>query len=66
MGNAFSPNFLCGKAKSKAEMIGDEQQKRFRSTICTLLYLVKLSSPDISNPVREISKVMDGSAPGHE
>jgi hypothetical protein len=28
--------------------------------------LVKLSQPDIANPVRELSKVMDGAAPGHE
>jgi hypothetical protein len=30
-----------------------------------LLYLVKHSRPDISNAVRELSKVADGATPGH-
>ena len=47
-------------------MIGEGRQKWFRSMVGTLLYLVKLSRPDLSNSVRELSKVMDGAAPAHE
>jgi hypothetical protein len=54
------------RPKSKAEMIAEDQQQHFRSTIGTLMYLVKLSRPDIANPVKKISKVMNGAAPGHE
>jgi hypothetical protein len=61
-----APNFFVVRPKSKAEMISNKKQKGFRSTIGTLLYLVKLSCPDIANPVRELSKIMDGAAPGHE
>jgi hypothetical protein len=61
-----APNFFVVRSRSKAEMIPTEKQKDFRSIIGTLLYLVKLSRPDIANPVRELSKVMDGAAPGHE
>ena len=48
-----------------SEGIGEREQKGFRSTIGTLLYLVKLSRPDLGNPVRELSKVMDGASSGH-
>jgi hypothetical protein len=54
------------RPKSKAEMIGEEQLKWFRSTIGTLLYFVKLSCPDIAIPVRELSKMMDGAVQAHE
>jgi hypothetical protein len=66
LGMPSAPNFFVVRHKSKAEMITDYQQKCFRSTIGTLVYLVKLSLPDIVNPVRELSKVMDGAAPGHK
>jgi hypothetical protein len=45
--------------------VDDLTQKWFRSNIGCLLYLVKLSRPDLGNSVRELSKVMDGAAPGH-
>jgi hypothetical protein len=54
------------RPRSKAKMITTKKQKDFMSIIGTLLYLVKLSQPDIANPVRELSKVMDGAAPGHK
>jgi hypothetical protein len=65
-GSPSSPTFFLVRPKTKTRMIGEEQQKRFRLTIGTLLYLVKLSRPDIVNPVRELSKVMDGTTPAHE
>jgi hypothetical protein len=66
MGNTICSTFFVVSPKSMTEMIGKEKQKKFRSTIGALLYLIKLSRPDIANPVRELSKVMDGAAPGHE
>ena len=45
--------------------INHEDQKKYRSGIGMLLYLVKFSRPNISNAVRELSKVMDGATPAH-
>ena len=42
-----------------------ELQKKFRSGVRTLLYLVKHSRPDIANSVREHTKVMDGANNRH-
>ena len=50
---------------SDEEKVNSEAQKWFRSNIGSLLYLVKLSRPDLANPVRELSRVMDGAAPGY-
>ena len=36
------------------------EQTVYRRGVGLLLYLVKFSRPDISNAVRELSKVMDG------
>jgi hypothetical protein len=45
--------------------LDQDQQKEFRSGVGMLLYLVKHSRPDISNAVRELSKVMDGATQDH-
>ena len=37
----------------------------YRSGVGTLLYLTKHSRPDITNPVRELSKCMDGVSMAH-
>ena len=42
-----------------------EEHETYRSGVGTLLYLTKLSRPDICNPVRELSKTMDAPAPAH-
>ena len=47
------------------ELISNEMQKNFRLGVGMLLYLVKLTRPDICNPVRELSKVMDGANLSH-
>ena len=49
----------------ESEKVNNLTQKWYRSNIGCLLYLVKLSRPDLANSVRELSKVMDGAAPGH-
>jgi Reverse transcriptase (RNA-dependent DNA polymerase)/gag-polypeptide of LTR copia-type len=46
-------------------LISPEKQKLFRSGVGMLLYLVKHSRPDISNAVRELSKVADGATEAH-
>ena len=46
-----------------APAVSNEEQKLFCSGVGMLLYLVKHSRPDIANPVRELSKVLDGTTP---
>ena len=46
--------------KDEAQLISKEGKKLYRSGVGMLLYLVKHSRPDIANPVRELSKVLDG------
>jgi len=44
----------------------EEEQHEFRSGVGSLLYLLKHSRPDLSNSVRELSKVMDRANKAHE
>ena len=53
-----TPGFIGGK-------VDEEKQSMYRSGVGTLLYLTKHSRPDITNPVREISKSMDGASMTH-
>jgi hypothetical protein len=46
-------------------LISSDDQKLFRSGVGMLLYLIKYSRPDISNAVRELSKVADGATEAH-
>jgi hypothetical protein len=46
-------------------LISSERKKQFRMGVGMLLYLVKHSRPDISNSVRELSKVADGATKTH-
>ena len=45
--------------------VDEKTQSMYRSGVGTLLYLTKHSRPDITNPVRELSKSMDGSSMAH-
>ena len=47
------------------EKLDYELQTKYRSGVGSLLYLLKHSRPDLSNSVRELSKVMDGATKGH-
>ena len=47
------------QCQTKEEMISEEEQMEFRSGVGSLLYLLKHSRPELSNSVRELSKVMD-------
>jgi hypothetical protein len=46
--------------------LSDDEQKDFRSGVGSLLYLLKHSRPELSNSVRELSKVMDRANKAHE
>ncbi|KAG7348142.1 hypothetical protein IV203_016847 [Nitzschia inconspicua] len=46
-------------------LLSPEDQKDYRSAVGMLLYLVKHSRPDLSNGVRELSKVMRGATNDH-
>ena len=46
--------------------LSTEEQKKYRSAVGSLLYLLKHWRPDLSNVVRELSKVMDGAAKAHQ
>ncbi|KAG7337993.1 gag-polypeptide of LTR copia-type [Nitzschia inconspicua] len=46
-------------------LLSPEDQKDYRSAVGMLSYLVKHSRPDLSNSVRELSKVMDGATDEH-
>ena len=47
------------------DKVSPEEHETYRSGVGTLLYLTKHNRPDICNPVRELSKIMDAPAPVH-
>ena len=59
-----TPGFIGGKVDDNS-MVDEKTQSMNRSGVGTLLYLIKQSRPDITNPVREISKSMDGASMAH-
>ena len=60
-----TPRFIARRLESKEDKVNVEDNETYRSGVGTLLYLIKHSRPDISNPVRELSKTMDAPAPAH-
>jgi hypothetical protein len=61
----MGPGITVSRPKENDETIGPTDQQKYRSGVGMLLYLVKLSRPDVSNAVRELSKVMDGATSDH-
>ena len=59
------PKSIIMRPHEGDNLISPHQQTIFRSGVGMLLYLVKHSRPDISNAVRELSKVADGATMGH-
>jgi hypothetical protein len=49
----------------KDKRLNTLEQQKYRSGVGMLFYLVKHSRPDLSNPVRELTKVMDGARVDH-
>ena len=60
-----SPRFIASRLENKEDKVNAEDHETYRSGVGTLLYLTKHTRPDISNPVRELSKNMDAPAPAH-
>ena len=60
-----TPRFIARRLENKEDKVNAEDHETYRSGVGTLLYLTKHSRPDISNPVRELSKTMDAPAPAH-
>jgi hypothetical protein len=54
------------RCSEEEESVTEEEQKEFRSGVGSLLYLLKHSRPDLSNSVRELSKVMDRANKAHQ
>ena len=59
-----TPSYNVERPKNDSEKISPERQTIYRSAVGTLLQFVKHSRPDISNPVRELSKCMDSATEG--
>jgi hypothetical protein len=46
-------------------LLTPEEQTKYKSGVGMLLYLVKRSRPEISDAVRELTKVLDGATSAH-
>ena len=55
------PGFIGGMVDDISK-VDEKTQSMYRSGVGTLLYVTKHSRPDITNPVRELSKSMDGAS----
>ena len=53
------------RLENEEDKVNTRDHETYRSGVWTLLYLTKHSRPDISNPVRELSKTMDAPVPAH-
>jgi len=51
--------------KEQDKLITGEMQKRYRSGVGSLIYLVKHTRPNLSNSVRELAKVLDSATEAH-
>ena len=60
-----TPRFTARKLENEEDKVNANDHEICRRGVGTLLYLMKHSRPDISNPVRELSKTMDAPAPVH-
>ena len=56
-----TPGFIGGKVDDISK-VDEKTQSMYRSGVGTFLYLTKHSRPDMTNPVRELSKSMDGAS----
>ena len=61
----IDPRFIARRLENEEDKVNAQDHETYRSGVGTLLYLTKHSRPDISNPVRELSKIMDAPAPAH-
>ena len=61
----WTPRFTARRLENEEDKVNIKDHETYRSGVGTLLYLTKHSRPDISNPVRELSKTMDVPAPAY-
>jgi hypothetical protein len=61
----MGPGITVIRPKDDDEKLNTDNQRKFRSGVGMLLYLVKHSRPDFSTGVRELAKVMDGTTEEH-
>ena len=60
-----TPRFTARRLENEEDKVNARDHETYRNGVGTLLYLTNHSRPDISSPVREISKTMDAPAPEH-
>ena len=54
-----TPGLILTRPETEDNLLDEGKQRRLRSGVGMLLYLVKHSRPDIANAVRELTKCMD-------
>ena len=59
------PGFTVIRPQEGDPLIESQKQSMYRTGVGMLLYLIKLSRPEISNSVRELTKVLDGATETH-
>ena len=57
-----TPRFTARRLENEEDKVNAQDHETYRSGVGTLLYLTKHSRPDISNPIRELSKTLDAPA----
>jgi len=60
-----SPKTVIMRPQEGDPLISKERQSIYRSGVGMLLYLIKHSRPDLSNAIRELTKVLDGATEAH-
>ena len=60
-----APGQILLKSDEDADILGTSLTSEYRSVVGKLLYLVKLTRPDMASAVRELSKFMDGPTEEH-
>ena len=60
-----TPSITARRLENPEDKVSPEEHETYISGVGTLLYLTKHSTPDICDPVRELSKTMDAPAPVH-
>ena len=63
--DTWGPRLNARRLENEEDKVNAKDHETYRSQVGTLLYLTDHYRPDISNPVRELSKTMDAPAPAH-
>jgi Reverse transcriptase (RNA-dependent DNA polymerase) len=60
-----APKTVVLRPEKGADILSSKDQTKYRPGVGMLLYLVKQSRPDISNPVRDLTKFLAGATNAH-